>query len=165
MPSRRFSLSSRALRFFVVALALLQLVAPTWHICAMGGHVAGHSAGHSAGHGANHDSASGSGAAILAALAESPAQANRPLICVCAPHEKPQTPPDPRAPRFEGRADASHATCLAMLLQTMPAQLGAPPRLPRSQSLVVAAFVASFYGAPSVAAPRRFLGRAPPRKC
>jgi len=135
----------RATRFFVIALALLQLVAPTWHVCALGGHLAAHSK--MAHHGA------------LRVAAGAP---NRPLICFCAPHQKPL---DPQTPRLDGVLSANHATCLALLLQTMPGQTGAPPPIFESRALVPADFKIEVRSAPCLTAPRRSRGRAPPGKC
>lgn len=145
MPLRRLHFSPRATRFFVLALVLLQFVAPTWHICALGGHVSAHNAT------AHH------GAAPVVKGAP-----NAPLICFCAPHVKPL---DPRTPRLDGLVSLDHRTCLALLLQTLPAQVAAPVALFDERDLISARFDSPAFQQTHRAAPRRFRGRAPPWKC
>lgn len=142
MLCRHFRLSPRATRFFVMALALLQFVAPTWHICALGGHTAKRGAAHH--------------------RAKPALPANQPLICFCP---APQKPLDLNTPRLNGVSHDDHATCLALLLQIMPGQTGALVEIFDSRSIGGVMFDADFQSAPPLAAPRRFLGRAPPQKC
>ncbi|PQV65486.1 hypothetical protein B1R32_101228 [Abditibacterium utsteinense] len=146
----------RPVRFFVLALALLQFVAPTWHICELGGHVM---AGQSMARGA----AMHHGDALSIAAQNSATTANdatTPLICFCAAHEKLAS--NPNAPHLDGIASQNHTTCLALLLQTMPGALAAPPAIFRVKTLVCASFIARQNGAPQIAILRRFRGRAPP---
>jgi hypothetical protein len=92
------------LRVFVLLLALLQLVAPSWHICALGGH-------------ALH--------CTWMEQASSPDGVLRPIICFCrADFESASAKYAKAWPNkltvAPGGQDSSF--CLARLLQTMPAQ-------------------------------------------
>ena len=144
--------SPRALRFWVLALALLQVVAPVWHVCALGGHVFGHEK--AAHHGAANETAK--------PAASDENAAPQALICYC--------PPKSAAPQLaanEMRVAATpdamdHATCLALLLQTLPAQMAAPPAIFVFQTSAEIELVSRPLSAVSIAAMRRFRGRAPP---
>lgn len=148
---RALQLWPRPTRFFVLALALLQFVAPTWHVCEMGGHVMAHGATKS-----HH------GALKLAQVQtqSGATETQQPLICFCQAHEKPA--PDPNAPQLESGSHPSHATCLALLLQTMPATALAPPAIFEIRTATLSSFIARHETAPQTAILRRFRGRAPP---
>ncbi len=97
-------------RLLVALLSLLSFVAPTWHVCSMGGHVMEQGAAMA---GMNHG-----------AFARSKSGA---LICFCAAKHE----PDPAASPFHlsGRMSHSHgADCLALLLAAMPALLASSSR-------------------------------------
>ncbi|HEX9997647.1 MAG TPA: hypothetical protein VGB45_10915 [Abditibacterium sp.] len=139
----------RAFQFWIVSLVALQLVAPVWHVCALGGFGAPES-------GPSHHGQ------------KSVWEQNKPLdptvalICVCAP---PAAALDPEIPRLGGHVAHDHATCLALLLQTMPSQIGAPPLVCEARPFFVASWRSSEKSAPFCASPRRFRGRAPPEIC
>lgn len=100
------------LRLLVALLTVLSFVAPTWHVCSMGGHVMEMAHPMSATSGMEHEkvfSKSTSGA----------------LICFCAPPHRSQKFPVPVKMAFNGRM-AHDASCLALLLSAMPA-LSVPP--------------------------------------
>lgn len=122
-------------RLAVVLLALLQIVAPTWHVCDMGGHCAGR-AMHAGGH--HEEYAEGSSNTAL-----------RPFICACAGN--PDSHPAPANwPKWnEHLIGHGDPFCLARLLQTMPATqaAGMPPLVIRFVSLP-AEYVASPTSAP-----------------
>ena len=143
---RALQLWPRSVRFFVLALALLQFVATTWHVCQLGGHVMARGATGVMPHGAAH--AFGTNA-----------NANQPLICFCAAHHKPL---DPKTPRLDGVSACNHATCLALLLQNLPGATTAPPAIFCTSAIFPANFIARYQIAPQIAALRRFRGRAPP---
>ncbi len=156
----------RSARFFVLALALLQFVAPTWHVCEMGGHVA---ARHNSGGvtGTHHENAAKS--ATLIALQAAPhnqdeTATRKPLICFCVreEHAPKETAPNPNAPHLENAPHSGHATCLALLLQSMPGAVTASPALIRQSVVRCESFVARHESAPQIAILRRFRGRAPP---
>lgn len=100
-----FALSRNAARFplrwkFLVALlCLIQVVAPTWHVCDMG----------LSAHCQSHQTAE--------------LKPDQPLVCFCPAPEKPLTPFN-LAEHFQSSQDV---TCLAMLLQTMPGQFALAP--------------------------------------
>lgn len=143
---RALQLWPRPIRFFVLALALLQFVAPTWHVCQLGGHVMARGAARAMHHGATPS-------------VETQAKANQPLICFCAPRPKPI---DPKTPLLNGISHANHATCLALLLQTLPGATVTPPAIFRDVATFRADFIARREIAPQIALLRRFRGRAPP---
>lgn len=144
---RRLPFSPRALRFFVVALALVQFVAPTWHICALGGHICGtRTAAH---HGASPVTEFNGENAPM-----------RPLICVCA---APLPPLDSKTARLDGVSHTGHSTCLALLLQTMPGQTAVAPAVFEPRALSAVHGAALTHIAPSLAPSRGFRGRAPPK--
>ncbi len=98
-------------RLVVALLSMLSFVAPTWHVCSLGGHIGEHGAAMS---GMNHTSfeQSKSGA----------------LICFCAPKPQPEKPASPFA--FSAHMSHDHdANCLALLLAAMPALLVSPSQL------------------------------------
>ena len=143
----------RRLQLFAVALLLLAGVAQNWHVCAMSGHDmsgAEHSS-HVAGH-------SGHGVKQFKVLTNADGTPG-PVICECAHDNEPQgltisAPPDAH----------EHATCLALLLQTMPLQAGVSFTLdlaatPRPIYEVRAQITRAF------AAPLVRRGRAPPLDC
>lgn len=136
----------RSARFFVLMLALLQFVAPTWHVCEMGGHVMSH--GDPASHAAM--------AAQAAPAQDGPRQA---LVCYCAPKESHQADPD--TPKLSAAPDSHHPTCLALLLQTMPGDFAAAPALFSISVSFFAPHVTS-EEFPAIAVLRHYRGRAPP---
>lgn len=135
-------------RFLVVLLALLQVVAPTWHVCDMGGHCAS-MARHAGGH--HEDYAEGSSNGPL-----------RPFVCACA--GDPTTHPVPANwPKWEEHYSGhDDPFCLARLLQTMPATAvaGMPPLVVRFASLP-AEYHETFTVAPQTF-PLRSPARGPP---
>lgn len=137
----------RQARFFVLALALLQFVAPTWHVCEMGGHVM-----------AGGDMSSHAGMAVAATAA--PTGPQRPLICYCA--AKPSHHTDSDAPHFSPTLNSQHATCLALLLQSMPGHFTAGPALFTFSVAFVKLSAARPELSPSTAFLSHFRGRAPP---
>jgi hypothetical protein len=135
-------------RFLVVLLALLQVVAPTWHVCDMGGHCASMSR-HAGGH--HEDYAEGSSNTPL-----------RPFICACAGNPN-QHPVPANWPKWnEHLTGHDDPFCLARLLQTMPATqaAGMPPLVIRFVSLP-AEYVATPSSSPKEA-PGDFPARGPP---
>lgn len=93
-------------RLAVVLLAVLQVIAPSWHVCDMAG---GDTCSPSSHHGMRM-AAGGDGA-------------QQPLICYCA--EKPHLEPTVKD-RLNGVETHSHSPfCLALLLQTMPGAVAA----------------------------------------
>jgi hypothetical protein len=93
-------------RLAVVLLAVLQVIAPSWHVCDMAGGDRCASTSH---HGM--------------AMAGGDDDAQRPLICYCA--EKPHAD-SPVKDRLEGVEAHSHSPfCLALLLQSMPGSVAA----------------------------------------
>ena len=137
----------RRLQLFVVALLLLGSVAQSWHVCAMGGHVmAGEAETH---HGAKKF-------AVLTNADGTPG----PVVCACA-HEDELV----GISAFAAHPAAhGHATCLALLLQTMPIQAGAPfviAQLEAPRPL----YATRAHITPAFAAPLTLRGRAPPLDC
>ncbi len=98
----------RQLRFLVAFLAMLSFVAPTWHVCSLGGHVTEMS---------HHD-----GAMKHEVF---PVSKSGAVICFCPPkHRDEKFPVDSR---FGVRSNMTHdASCLALLLGSMPALLASP---------------------------------------
>lgn len=142
----------RRLQLFAVALLLLGTLAQSWHVCALSGHaMAGDASSHGGGHGAKKSKKF----KVIANADGTPG----PVICVCD-HED-----SPPGAAFAARPDAhEHATCLALLLQTMPLQAGVPFTLvwaetPRS----IYAPRAEIASARAALLSRR--GRSPPLDC
>lgn len=103
----------RQLRFFVLMLALLTWVAPTWHVCELGGHVMSCAS----------DSSSGSSHHGEYQQAETKRSGERgPLICYCDPREGESKSSEHHGPVLTASpSEGAHNTCLALLLQGMPA--------------------------------------------
>ena len=99
----------RRLQLFAVALLLLATIAQSWHVCAMSGPVAGAQHGEHGSHGAKKFK-------VLTNADGTPG----PVICACAGDDAPDV-----AALSQSPAAHSHVTCLALLLQTMPLQVGA----------------------------------------
>lgn len=133
-------------RLFVALLAMLSFVAPTWHICSMGGHVMARNNDATAMAGMNH-----------IAFEKSKSGA---LICFCAAKPHPTKPASPFQAR--GRMSMAHdANCLALLLAAMPALLVSASHLEVVSQITFRAFslhrefpVREFI--------RTFCGRGPP---
>lgn len=137
---------SRALRWAVVLLALLQIVAPLWHVCALGGHAMA------------SDAAAHHGTVAIPVQSDGP---RRPLICWCPPSH--DADPNSGGPKFSPVVShEDHGTCLALLLQTMPGALAAAPTIALSSTKVESRFPIRHERAPTLAILRRFRGRAPP---
>ncbi len=109
----------RQLRFFVAMLALLSFVAPTWHICELGGHA------HATCDAAHHEPR------LLRSASGAP-------ICFCAPHPEGSSQSAPTARfHFAAHSPMAHdAQCLALLLRAMPGVLVSPTHLARLATLV-----------------------------
>ena len=115
----------RQLRRFVALLAMLSLVAPSWHICSLGGHAA--SMNHSAGKRMIHGM-------------QFPRSASGAFICYCRPRIHADHS-DTSKFHFSARMTMEHdPSCLAALLGAMPALLASPVRLSHVTTLLVAAF-------------------------
>ena len=142
----------RRLQFFAVALLLLATIAQSWHVCAMSGHVAGAQHGEHGSHGAKKFK-------ILTNADGTPG----PVICACADGDAHEENPDVAAVSQSPTAH-SHVTCLALLLQTMPLQVGtvwtlAIVETPRTLYATRAQIT------PAWALPLARRGRAPPLDC
>lgn len=99
-------------RFCLALLAMLSFVAPTWHVCSLGGHVMEHGGAPMAGmnHIAFEKSKSGA------------------LICFCAAKPREQKLATPL--HLNSHTHSSHdANCLALMLCAMPALLVSPSHL------------------------------------
>jgi hypothetical protein len=152
MASRFRSLPPLTLRLLVVLLAFVQFIAPTWHVCEMGGHVMSMRPG--AAMAAHHGEATQT-------KEDGPQQ---PLICYCAP--KPKHQENPNWPKLTPVVSHDeHVTCLALLLQTMPGAVAAPATLVRLGAPVQFFWQAKSQTSPSFAFLPRFRGRAPPLSC
>lgn len=132
-------------RFCVALLAMLSLVAPTWHVCSMGGHVMSHSGDVTTMAGMKHfdfqKSKSGT------------------LICFCAATH-PEKPASPF--HLNGRMVMEHdANCLALMLSAMPALLVSPAQL-QVVSRVSFRVFSSRCEFPDREFIRTFCGRGPP---
>ena len=103
-------------RLMLVALVLVQVVAPSWHVCELGGRMASCSKPMAGMQGMAHG------------FPVEPGEGRQPIICVCR-DEKPKTPPANEV-RLDARADTDcHVQCLALLLQSMPGQEACAPDL------------------------------------
>jgi len=132
-------------RLFVAMLAMLSFVAPTWHVCSMGGHVMSMSEG------ASHD---------MAGMTHAKFQrtASGALLCFCAAHT---APPKPTTPfRLDGRM-VHNADCLALMLAAMSATLVSPTSLEQVSTLHFSAFTVR-REFPTRQFVRTFCGRGPP---
>ena len=132
-------------RTFIALLAVLSFVAPSWHLCALGG-MAAHSAHSPSEHG-EHQSrfqTTKSGA----------------VLCVCAPRDDHSTPEN--APLLSATPHHDHQFCLAQLLDNyfaVPADFG-------SIRVVKTARQRQFFARPTffqASAFRRDNARGPPR--
>jgi hypothetical protein len=156
MSLRLRSLPPLSLRLLVVLLAFVQFIAPTWHVCEMGGHVMAMRPGASMAHHGDTDAAQ-----AKQASADGPMQ---PLICYCAP--KPKHQENPNWPKLTPVVSHDeHVTCLALLLQTMPGAVAAPATLLRIGAPVEFSWQARPLTSPSFSPLPRFRGRAPPLGC
>ena len=100
------------LRFFVALLTAFSFVAPTWHVCSLGGHVIEMTHSDATMADMKHDQSfqrSASGA----------------LICFCAPKHRSDKFPVHVKAMLGGRM-AHDASCLALMLSAMPALAVAP---------------------------------------
>jgi len=132
-------------RLFVATLAMLSFVAPTWHVCSMGGHVMSMSDG------ASHE---------MAGMTHTKFQrtASGALLCFCVAHNAPPKPTT--AFRLNGRM-VHNADCLALMLATMSATLASPISIERNSLLQFSAF-AQRREFPTREFIRTFCGRGPP---
>ena len=148
-PRQWLAQGPRALQLFAVVLSLLGALAPTWHVCAMGGHVM------AAPHGAAHDA----GARYVTVLNADGTPG--PVVCAAVPPPPPKVHGNAFAPRPAAHGDVS---CLAMLLQTMPLHAATAPTLHRPSTTRPIYFARPREGA-AFEAPRQARGRAPPANC
>ena len=100
------------LRLFVALLTVLSFVAPTWHVCSLGGHVMEMTHPMSAMTGMKHGQ-------------EFQKSASGALICFCAPKHRSDKFPVLVKATLNGRM-AHDASCLALMLSAMPALAIAP---------------------------------------
>lgn len=109
-------------RMLLLALALMQCIAPTWHVCSLGGHASCHQ-NVASGHGAGGQTAHGFALAPVSAEAQ---EGRQPVICICLPEaEGDKSQPDlTAAPAVQGEPQ-----CLALMLQSMPGHGAAQPEL------------------------------------
>ena len=138
----------RQLRLFVALLTLFSFVAPTWHICSLGGHASSMSAPHAMGNMAHGETfeRSASGA----------------VICFCPPHERDEKFPVETA--FQLNARMTHdASCLALLLGSMPALLASPLGDFSLSRLSFALWFPALREFPARELIRTFSSRGPPR--
>jgi hypothetical protein len=96
------------LRSFVALLVMVSFVAPTWHVCSMGGHVMEMTSEHSGMSGMAH-----------ASTAKFLQSASGALICYCAPTHRDEKFPVKSKFVLNGRM-THDSSCLAMLLSGMP---------------------------------------------
>lgn len=150
LSARRYALPPLSLRLLVVLLALVQFVAPTWHICSMGGHVMSMS----------ETSGMGSHEGMAPAAEANEDGPPRALICYCAPKSHDENPNGPKL--FPASSHDEHATCLALLLQNMPGAVATVPALVLPSTLIEARFQVRHETSPTLAILSRFRGRAPP---
>ena len=139
----------RQLRLFVALLTLLSLVAPTWHVCSLGGHVG--------------DMTHMAAMANMKHRETFARSASGALICFCAPtHRGDKFPVDVKA-KLNGHM-THDASCLALLLSAMPALA-----VSAVQDLPVAFVQFSLWfptrrDFPARELIRTFSGRGPPRR-
>ena len=139
----------RRLQWFAVALSLLAAIAPAWHVCALSGHAAGHAAAHET-HRGKHQFT----------VARNADGSPGPFICACASH-----PEDYKGDKLAPAPWAhDHVSCLALLLQNMPAQVAAPPALCELRAPPALYGVGVSQGA-AFEVPHLQRGRAPPWGC
>jgi len=132
-------------RLFVALLAMLSFVAPTWHVCSMGGHVM---------------SMSESSAHEMAGMTHAKFQrtTSGALLCFCAAHLAPPKPTTPS--HLDGRM-AHNADCLALMLAAMSATLASPVSVGRSSLISSSVFLCN-REFPIRQFIRTFCGRGPP---
>ena len=140
------------LRLFVSLLAVLSFVAPTWHVCSLGGHAMSMA-------GAGSHEMPSHQAMRARAFLHAP---NGALICFCAPHKQ-RADPAPTS-KFALNGRMSHdASCLALLLSAMPALAASPFESPFVSRLSFAAWFPARREFPARELIRTFSGRGPPR--
>lgn len=100
------------LRFLVALLTVFSFVAPTWHVCSLGGHVME----------MTHSGAAMAGMSHSKSFQRS---ASGALICFCAPKHRGDKFPTLVKATLNGRM-AHDASCLALMLSSMPALAIAP---------------------------------------
>lgn len=133
-------------RFCIALLAMLSFVAPTWHVCSLGGHVMESDGGAQRMAGMNH-----------IAFEQSKSGA---LICFCAAKPREQKPATPLHTSHHTH-EKHDANCLALILCAMPALLVSSFRLP-----VVSGVSFRLFSPRRESAARQFIrtfcGRGPP---
>ena len=140
------------LRLFVALLTVLSFVAPTWHVCSLGGHAMSMAD-------ANTHEMPSHDAMKARTFQRSPSGA---LICFCAPRAQHTKTSAPSKFALDGRM-VHDASCLALLLSAMPAlamssslntfiaRVSFPPWFPAHREFPVRELI------------RTFSGRGPPR--
>jgi hypothetical protein len=105
------------LRFFIFVLMAIAFVAPTWHVCMLGNHT-------------EHPSETHHEKAPVVVIQPSANGERQALVCYCPPRENSADHPNPTGAELTSAPDLhEHPTCLALLLQGMPAVLTFAPQL------------------------------------
>jgi hypothetical protein len=137
------------LRFFIFVLMMVAFVAPTWHVCMLGGH-------------ANHQNSSHHEKPPAPVVQASTNGERQALVCYCPPREHSDDYPNPTGAILATTPEAhEHPTCLALLLQGMPAVLAFSPQFLVTDTPLQVGYLPASYSLNS-----RFFalynGRAPP---
>ncbi|BCM88656.1 hypothetical protein IAD21_00497 [Abditibacteriota bacterium] len=138
----------RQLRLFVALLMLLSFVAPTWHVCSLGGHVMDMA----------HPLGAMAGMKHREPFARS---ASGALICFCAPRHRSDKFPVPVKAQLNGRM-MHDASCLALLLSAMPALAVSPFQRLQVSFVSFPAWFPTRRDFPARELIRTFSGRGPP---
>lgn len=139
------------LRLFVALLTVLSFVAPTWHVCSLGGHAMEMAAG-------THEMPS-HGAMKPLSFQRAPGGA---LICFCAPRNKDSHSAPASKFAFNGRM-THDVSCLALLLSSMPALAVQPFASPLGSRISFPVWFPAHREFPVRELIRTFSGRGPPR--
>ncbi|RYG56307.1 hypothetical protein EON80_29510 [bacterium] len=141
------------LRLFVAMLTVLSFVAPTWHVCSLGGHAMPMAGAHSAGQMGNH---------VMIGHRSFIRSASGALICFCAPTHRSEK--FPVKSKFVVNGRMTHdASCLALLLSAMPALAVSPFENVSITRISFPAWFPAQREFPVRELIRTFSGRGPPR--